>query len=70
MEKEKIENNKTEDSGITCPYCQSDKVKKYHHGNQQFNNESEYLSGGNEPGDENPGYHCDNCGRDFGESAG
>jgi hypothetical protein len=57
-----------ENSKIKCPYCQGEKVRKYLHGNQSLKDGSQYISAGNEPGDENPGYHCDTCQRDFGES--
>jgi len=62
-----------EKDNIKCPFCNSDKVRKFVYGLIKFKSEEdekiflkEYALGGCKISDDNPMFRCDNCKKDFG----
>lgn len=60
-----MENNSEK---IVCPFCQSDKVSEYFHGQNSAGTQGEYIKASHISGDGDPRFRCDSCGRDFGEN--
>jgi transposase-like protein len=52
---------------IKCPYCQSERVREYRHGQASGGTQGKYIKADHISGDGNPRFLCDDCGRDFGE---
>ncbi|MEK9173253.1 MAG: hypothetical protein AAB594_01615 [Patescibacteria group bacterium] len=59
---------------VLCPFCKSDKVRKFEYGLIDFKNKEEikefeklYVIGGCVVSGDSPEYRCDGCDKDFGK---
>lgn len=55
---------------ITCPKCGGEKVREYVYGLLEIDDWEEFrkgcIAGGCGVGENEPAFHCDDCGADFG----
>lgn len=59
---------------IKCPFCQSNKIRRFVYGLLSFKDAEDekqflekYVKGGCRLSGENPVFHCDKCGKNFGK---